>query len=322
MKIVSLGELLVEIFRKEVEYPFYKPGDFVGPYPSGAPAIFIHALANLGCETGFFATIGDDDFGKCLIDKLKNDNVDTSRITILKDYTTGVAFTLFFKDGSRKFIYHSRNAAVGQFGSEHLDKEYLKKTGFLHICGNVLGISDSTREACYTAIKIVSESGGRIIFDPNIRPELMSLKEIWDICEPVVKSSYAIFPSGHESEMLTAVKGEANACRKLLEFGPSLVCLKQGSKGSSIFTKEKSFSVGSFNVNEVDPTGAGDCYDAGIVYGLVNDWPLEKTAVFANALGALTVTKRGAMEASISLDEVMDFIIKNGGFNVEIKKIG
>lgn len=310
--VFSLGELLVEIFRDGRDVPFDRPGGFLGPYPSGAPAIFIHALSCLGCSTGYFATVGQDDFGKCLTDKLEQSGVCTDWIVKLDDWTTGVAFTHFRSDGSREFIYHSGRAAVGQLGPEHLDRNALAECEWLHLCGNVLGISEKTREASYEAVRIVRENGGRISFDPNIRFELMKQEEIWSLCGPVVKCSTAVFPSGVEAQHLAGVEGEDEACRKLLTAGPSMVALKQGEKGCKVFTQEAELEVPSYPVTEVDPTGAGDCFDAGFVYGLLSGWDLARCARFANAVGALTVTKQGAMEAEIHLAEVCEFMKGNG----------
>ena len=306
--VFSLGELLVASCREGRDVPFNEPGRFLGPYPSGAPAIFVHALSCLGRETGFFATVGKDDFGKCVVDRLVRSGVRTDWVTRLDDWTTGVAFTHFRTDGTREFIYHSSNAAVGQLGPEYLDKEALKTCEWLHLCGNVLGISDKTRKASYEAARIVRDGGGRISFDPNIRFELMDRDEIWPVCRPIVEAADVIFPSGIEAQHLSGVQGAEEACRKLLELGPKLVALKRGELGSKVFTQGAEIEVPSFAVEEVDPTGAGDCYDAGFVYGMLQGWELERCARFANAVGALTVTKQGAMEAEIALGEVLQFM--------------
>ncbi|MHB9038883.1 MAG: sugar kinase [Armatimonadota bacterium] len=308
--VFSLGELLVEIFRKG-DVPFNEPGEFLGPYPSGAPAIFIHALACLGEATGYFATIGKDDFGKCLEEKLIKSGIRTDWLVHLDDWTTGVAFTHFRSDGSREFIYHSGNAAVGQLGPEMLDREALSNCKWLHLCGNVLGISEKTRAASYEAARIVKKAGGRISFDPNIRFELMRREDVWPLCQPIVEVAEIVLPSGAEAEHLSGVSGDNEACRAILKLGPKIVALKLGEKGSKVFTTRDEFEVPSFQVTEVDPTGAGDCFDAGFVYGLLRDWKLYECARFANAVGALTVTKQGAMEAEISLSEVEQLM--NGG---------
>ncbi len=134
VRVVSLGEMVVEIFAGQLDQPFDKPGVFLGPYPSGAPAIFVAELARFGCPAGIIATIGEDGFGDCLLQKLEADGVDTSCVIRLKGVTTGTAFTSYNSDGTHQFIYHSRYAAPGHFSPEHLKREYLEGVEYLHLC--------------------------------------------------------------------------------------------------------------------------------------------------------------------------------------------
>ncbi|MCD6232542.1 sugar kinase, partial [Candidatus Aerophobetes bacterium] len=67
IEVASIGELLVEVMRKKVDEPLGVPGTFVGPFPSGAPAIFIDTVARLGVRSGFIGTVGEDDFGKLIL---------------------------------------------------------------------------------------------------------------------------------------------------------------------------------------------------------------------------------------------------------------
>jgi len=174
VQVVSMGELLVEIMREKVDEPLGVKGTFVGPFPSGAPAIFIDAVARLGLSCGFIGSIGKDDFGKLIVERLRKDGVDTTYIQSLDAYTTGVAFVTYFGDGTRQFIYHISRAASGRIGEEQLDRDYLSGINYLHIMGSTLSINDSWREFCYKAVKIVRGSGGKISFDPNLRPELLA----------------------------------------------------------------------------------------------------------------------------------------------------
>ena len=304
----SLGELCVEIFRSGVDQPFTQAGTFLGPYPSGAPAIFINALAKLGGRCHFSATVGGDDFGKLLIERMKYDGVDPSGIHVLEDNITGIAFTRFHSDGSRSFIYNFPQGAPGRFGPQHLDEAVLKTVNFLHISANVLAFSPSARDACYKAVEIVSSSGGKVSFDPNIRPEIMSQTEIWQLVKPVLDNSYVVLPSRTEARLLMDAEDDTAACQELLARGIPIVALKDSRNGSNIFFQEGQLHIPAFQVEEVDPTGAGDCFDAGIIYGLSQGWELSKCAQFANALGALTVSVQGAMEGFHSLDEVVTFI--------------
>ena len=77
LDIIIMGEMLVEIMREKTDMPLYEAHTFQGPFPSGAPAICIDTVARLGCITAIIGGVERDDFGKCLLDRLKKDGVDT-----------------------------------------------------------------------------------------------------------------------------------------------------------------------------------------------------------------------------------------------------
>jgi tagatose kinase len=90
-RIMTIGEILVEIMATERGQSFRAPGTLVGPFPSGAPAIFIDQVGRLGRPGGIIGCVGDDDFGWLNIDRLRRDGVDTSAIALLADAVTGSA---------------------------------------------------------------------------------------------------------------------------------------------------------------------------------------------------------------------------------------
>ena len=115
-EIITMGEIIVEIMRAKEDEPLYTAGTFKGPYPSGAPAIFIDTVARLGHSAKIIGGVGKDDFGKCLLDRLSGDGVDVSDVIENNRISTGCAFVTYFADGSRKFIFHIGNTpdiAVG-----------------------------------------------------------------------------------------------------------------------------------------------------------------------------------------------------------------
>jgi sugar/nucleoside kinase (ribokinase family) len=105
--------------------------------------------------------------------------------------------------------------------------------------------------------------------------------------------------------MLTGDEDEVKACRSLVQRGIPIVALKQGDQGSTVFTDQETIHVPPIRVTEVDPTGAGDCYGAGFVVGLLEGWELRKVARFANIVGALAVTRLGPMEGAPWRDQAL-----------------
>ena len=107
--------------------------------------------------------------------------------------------------------------------------------------------------------------------------------------------------------MLTGVGDPEEAAMALVGEG-RIVALKRGARGSIVFTSLERLAVPAFPIKEVDPTGAGDCYGAAFLVGLLEGWPLTQVARFANAVGALATTKLGPMEGAPAREEVEAFI--------------
>ena len=86
----------------------------LGPFPSGAPAIFIDQVAKLGQPCGIVSCVGNDDFGLVNLDRLSADGVDVNAVEVRDGYATGSAFVRYRDDGARDFVYNIKNSACGQ----------------------------------------------------------------------------------------------------------------------------------------------------------------------------------------------------------------
>jgi sugar/nucleoside kinase (ribokinase family) len=308
-EVISLGTMLVEVMRVNLDEPMDRPGTFVGPFPSGDTAIYIDTVARLGHAGGYVGAVGADDFGRCMLDRFAEDGVDFACGRVLPDHTTGVAFVAYFGDGSRKFIYHWRHAAAGQLAPEYIDPAYLAGARWLHLTGCNLAVTESARDAGFKAMRCLRE-GAKVSFDPNIRPEVLSVEQIRDLVAPVIERADVILPSLSEAKMLTGAESDEAGCRMWARQG-KLVVLKQGPRGSRVFYGDTDFEVASFPVTEVDPTGAGDSFSAGFSVALLEGMELREAARFANAVGALAVTVKGPMEGAPRRDEV-NALLENG----------
>ena len=103
-KIVAIGEILVEIMAESPGDGFMEPISLTGPFPSGAPAIFVDRAARLGPPCAVVSTAGNDDFGRLDVERLERDGVDVSGIRIDPDRPSGTAFVRYRTDGSRDFV--------------------------------------------------------------------------------------------------------------------------------------------------------------------------------------------------------------------------
>jgi len=310
--IVALGEALVEVMRTGVDQPLDRPGPFLGPYPSGAPAILADAVARLGGSAGFIGTVGEDAFGDCVARRLSSDGVDCAALRRVSHRITGIAFVSYRSDGSRSFLFHLADSAAAEMCLEQIPSGWLDEVRHVHIMGSSLSAGEAMRETCYAVAKHVSDRGGTVSLDPNLRSELIAPERIRAVCEPVVARAKVVFPSGPELATLTGESTADAAVAQLLDRGIEIVALKQGDQGSTIYTRDGALAVAPYAVTEVDPTGAGDCFDAAFLVGLSEGWDLARIGRFANAAGALATTKQGPMEGAPTRSEVSHFMERAG----------
>ncbi|GBU09770.1 fructokinase [Gammaproteobacteria bacterium] len=309
-KIMTMGEILVEIMTTQIDQSFRRPGNLVGPYPSGAPAIFIDQVATLGIACGIIGCVGDDDFGRNNIERLAQDGVDISSIYKLNEHVTGSAFVTYLKDGTRDFIFNITNSASGQLSMEHVQEAYFKDCTHFHVMGSSL-FSFHIVDAMTKAIEIVKAQGGVISFDPNIRKEMLNIPEMREALVLILEYTDIFMPSDHEIALLTNTNNEADAIKEILEMGVREIIIKRGKEGCCYYSEKEKIKIPAFKINELDPTGAGDCFGATFIACRAKGMDARQALIYANASGALAVSKKGPMEGVSSFAELDEFILKN-----------
>jgi sugar/nucleoside kinase (ribokinase family) len=244
-----------------------------------------------------------------VVDKLKNDGVDVSHIRMVDHKTTAVTFVAYFSDGSRRFLYHVTESAAGLLGPEDIKPETFTDIKWLHVTGFALSGSKSAERAIHKAMDLIKDEV-RVSFDPNIRPEILSVDEIRKLCGRAIERAELILPSAAEAQMLTGAPSDDEGCRVWQNQG-KLVVQKNGTEGCRIYSEDGVTDVPTFKVDEIDPTGAGDAFCAAFLTGLMEGKSLYETGRFANAVGALSVRKMGPMEGIPTRQEAERFLREN-----------
>jgi tagatose kinase len=304
MGIWTMGEILVEIMRPRSGMPLDEPGEFMGPFASGAPAIFIDTVARLGHRAGIIGGVGDDDFGRFVLGRLQKDGVDCQYVKRYPNLSTAVAFVTYFDDGSRKFLYHidGTPAAMTRFeGAEEFGQP-----DYFHIMGCSLMINDPFRESIVAAMEKCVQMGAKVSFDPNIRVELLRGRPLEEVVRPVMDGCSVLLPGTGELAWMSGAEEPAEGASRLFDRYPlELIVLKRGKDGCTVFTREQNpIDVAAYPVEQVDPTGAGDCFDAGFLCALLDGCSLDECARTAAAAGALNTAAFGPMEGRISPETI------------------
>jgi sugar/nucleoside kinase (ribokinase family) len=307
--ILTMGEILVEIMALERGQSFRQPGTLIGPYASGAPAIFIDQVAHVGSRCAMIGCVGDDDFGALNVERLRTDGVDVSGIAVIKTATTGSAFVTYREDGERDFIFNIANSASGQLSVDNLSADLLKDCRHFHVMGSSL-FSSGIVEAMKKAIEAVKAQGGTVSFDPNVRKEMLRIPEMRAALDFVLDYTDIFLPSGHEVTLLATASSEAGAIDELLKRGVREVVVKRGKEGCSFYDGTSEIHLPAFTVEEIDPTGAGDCFGATYIACRSQGMEVGRALRYACASGAVAVTARGPMEGTATLAELDAFIGK------------
>ncbi|MDD3142524.1 MAG: sugar kinase, partial [Lachnospiraceae bacterium] len=278
--ILTVGFPLVEIMRKEKDVPFDVVADFIGPYPSGDTCIVLDVAAKLGKKCCFFGPVGDDAFGKLVINRLKADGIETGYIKTVKDYCTAAVFVHYSKTGEREYMDFINNSACSTLNSEDIITEVIADSKWIHFSGEVISncIDPIRREAMMKLLNNITVNS-KVCLDPNFTIQLENMEEVM---RPFINRADLILPSEGEARILMNTKTDEEAC-ELLSCQGKIVALKRGDNGCDIYQKGSYIHINPFKVEEVDPTGCGDSFCAGFITGLLEEWPLDKVGRFANA---------------------------------------
>jgi len=296
-KVGVVGEILVEIMAVEPGEGFTAPIALVGPFAGGAPANFASQLARFGQPCGLVGCVGADEFGRLCMNRLRSDGVDVSAIRTHETAVTGSAFVRYRPDGSRVFVFNIVDSAAGHTELTAEALQMLQTCSHLHITGSSLsapGMADAVEQA----LNVVKARHGTVSFDPNLRKEMLSSEGFAQRLARVLAATDLFLPSGDELFLLTEAREEAAAAHELLNRGIRVVVVKKGSEGSTWYDGERTLSAAAFSVEQVDPTGAGDCFGAVLVACWLQGMEPASALRLANAAGARAVMVKGAMEGA------------------------
>lgn len=315
MDFVTLGELLIDMLPAETGRRLAQVSAF-SPKPGGAPANVAVAGARLGAHTAFIGKVGDDFFGQALADVLKKENVDTRGLRFDADARTTMALIAQPTPHSNEYIFYRNPGADQRLRPDELDRDLLTHTRALHI--GSLSLSDEpSRSATFEAVRRARGANALISFDVNFRPAL------WRSPEAAVTQIAAMLPNADllkvnetELELLTRTSDVETGSALLQARGTQLVVVTLGAEGSFFRAAQSSGYVKSFQVDAIDSTGCGDAFVGALLtqlvqFGLENiEAHIQDALRFANAAGAITSTRRGAIPALPTAQQVDEFLKK------------
>lgn len=306
MSVVCFGELLIDFVAMESGVTVGDASGFIKA-PGGAPANVAVAVARLGHSSAFLGQVGDDPFGHYLAGVLLADKVDITGLNFISHARTALAFVSLAEAGERSFVFYRHPSADMLMRPENVAMNVIDQHRVFHF-GSITMINEPARSATLTAVQHANAKNMLISYDPNLRLAL------WPDAEAAREGMLLGLDYAHvvkiSDEELEFLGGDLS---KLWRDQMQVIVVTHGAGGATAYTRMGKFPMPGFHVTPVDTTGAGDGFVAGFLVGMLEhkeDFMSHILAIlrFANAVGALATTKRGAIPALPTREEVAAFL--------------
>jgi sugar/nucleoside kinase (ribokinase family) len=256
----------------------------------GAAATATVVLARWGVETNFVGKVGDDFRGDQIEMTLAEEGIDTEGLVHEPETVSQFSFvTIESSSAQRKVLY--TKGTVGEIDREAVADRDLEETELVVVDGR-------HPDSQLALMRAANEAGVPVILNAS--------ETVPDRDELVERTDY-LLASERFASRLTGVGQLDSICGSLLEAGPEAVAVTLGDEGAVAAEADhpdQTVRIAPHPVDVVDTTGAGDVFAGAFTYGILQEWPLEKTAEFANVAAALSCKGIGARGAIPSLDEV------------------
>lgn len=306
---ISIGEILIDFAPYgDVEACAFQQN------PGGAPANVASVLAKLGVSSAFVGKVGNDSFGISCKNALKSANVCIDYMVMSEEYPTTLAFVTLDETGNREFSFYRNHTADVNLNLDDIAVLKGVSSKFFHF-GSVSLTAEPERSATLEAVKQAKEQGSIISYDPNLRLPLWGDAQR---AKTEILNAFALADvlkiSEEEAQFLFGIS-DCEQAAKMIEqtYKIPFIMITRGPKGCYALVNGKGYHSYAYDLKTIDTTGAGDSFLAGVLYRWISlDKSVEQLTEdeinemfdFANAVGSLVTTKKGAIPAIPTLEEI------------------
>lgn len=327
LDLICLGRVAVDLYAQQIGSRLEDVATF-SKYLGGSSGNVAYGTAVQGVKSSMLARVGDEHMGRFLREELERVGVDTSHLITDKERLTALVILGIKDQDTFPLIFYRDNCADMAITKDDFSEEYIASARALAITGTHLS-HPKTREAVLTALEYAGRNNVKRLLDIDYRPVLWGLTSLGDgetrfiDSEAVTKSLQEVLHhfdvlvgteeefhiAGGSTDTLTALKNVRKASQA------TLVC-KRGALGCSVFVEGKDIpddldggiNVYGVRVEVLNVLGAGDAFMSGLIRGYLNNEGWEQACRYANACGALVVSRHGcspAMPTKVELDNYL-----------------
>lgn len=308
--VCVIGDLVVDYIVRIERLPL-NPNECqitskVFRFPGGS-ANFLITASRLGLKVNVVDVVGGDEDGRMILNILSSEGVDLRGVKVIENTRTTQVIILVDDEGNYAFI-----GVIGvRLNPEIIDSNLIVKSKYLYVsCYSMM--TPREIEATLNAINMAYKNNVKIFFDPG--PLHYTLPR--NILREVISKSYIISLNSSEALEMTGVKTIEDAAITLKNMGARIVVVKMGEYGALLLHNSRLERVESIERVKAVSIGAGDCFNAGLICGLVRGLSLKEAVMLANIVGAVKVRKWMHRDIMPSKDDIVEYLLKLGRYDI------
>ncbi|OOF59216.1 bifunctional 5-dehydro-2-deoxygluconokinase/5-dehydro-2-deoxyphosphogluconate aldolase [Rodentibacter myodis] len=327
LDLICLGRVAVDLYAQQIGARLEDVSSFA-KYLGGSSGNVAYGTAVQGIKSSMLARVGDEHMGRFLREELQRVGVDTSHLITDKTRLTALVILGIKDQDTFPLIFYRDNCADMAITEKDFDEDYIASAKALAITGTHLS-HPNTRQAVLTALNYAGRNNTKRLLDIDYRPVLwglttlgdgetrfidsqavtQSLQEVLHHFDVIVGTEEEFHIAGGSTDTLTALKN-VRRCSQA-----TLVC-KRGAQGCSVFEGnipddlDGGLNVYGVRVEVLNVLGAGDAFMSGLLRGYINGEGWEQACRYANACGALVVSRHGCAPAMPTKAELDDYLAR------------
>ena len=275
---------------------------------AGAELNVATGLARLGMNVSWVSRVGDDSFGRFVLNSLKKENIDAGGVTVDSRYSTGYQLKSKAENGTDPIVeYFRKGSAASHLSTDDFNAAVFSRARHLHLSGVAAALSPTSYALLEQAAAAMKAEGKTISFDPNLRPVLWkSEAEMVEKLNRLAFQADWVLPGLKEGVILTGQQSAEGIADFYLQRGVKTVVIKTGADGAWFKTASgEQGAVAAVKVeNVVDTVGAGDGFAVGLISALLEGKTLPQAVRRGNKIGSLAIQVLGDSEGLPTREEL------------------
>jgi 5-dehydro-2-deoxygluconokinase len=325
LDVITIGRSSVDLYGQQIGGRLEDMASFAKSV-GGCPTNIAIGAARLGLRSAVITRVGDEAFGRFIREQLQREGVDVRGVATDPKRLTALVILGVRDSTTFPLIFYREDCADAALDESDIDDAFIRSAAAIVVTGTHFA-RDNSAAAQRKAIRIARDAGRRVIFDIDYRPNLWGLaghgagdqryvasdavsahlQAILPDCDLIVGTEEEVHIAGGSPDTLAALI-------RIRELSAATIVLKRGPMGCAVFTGpipaslEDGIKGPGFPVEVYNVLGAGDGFMSGLLRGYLRGEPWERTCAFANACGAILVSRLLCSPESPTWPELTHFL--------------